>query len=125
LSKRFVAIVDRSGNKNNPQSMRPVWRFFGGEGGAAVLWLMPSPDPVQIPEHSYVGLFVPSAPVPLGGGLIYVPTDWVKPGGRRRRAVDECLCVDERHAAGVDAFDHRRRAKKAKSRTARLPKSTV
>ena len=42
LSKRFVAIVDRSGNKNNLQSMRPVWCFFGGEGGAAVLGLMPS-----------------------------------------------------------------------------------
>lgn len=86
LSKRFVAIVDRSGNKNNLQSMRPVWCFFGGEGGAAVLGLMPSPDPVQIGEHSYVGLLVPSAPVPFGGALIYVPTDWVKPadGGVER-----------------------------------------
>ena len=84
LSKRFVAIVDRSGNKNNLQSMRPVWCFFGGEGGAAVLGLMPSPDPVQIGEHSYVGLLVPSAP--FGGALIYVPTDWVKPadGGVER-----------------------------------------
>jgi hypothetical protein len=31
---------------------------------------MPSPDPVQIGEHSYVGLLVPSAPVPFGGALI-------------------------------------------------------
>jgi uncharacterized membrane protein len=86
LSKRFVAIVDRSGNKDNLQSMRPVWCFFGGEGGAAVLGLMPSPDPVQIGEHNYVGLLVPSAPVPFGGALIYVPTDWVKPadGGVER-----------------------------------------
>ena len=86
LSKRFVAIVDRSGNKNNLQSMRPAWCFFGGEGGAAVLGLMPSPDPVQIREHSYVGLLVPSTPVPFGGALIHVPTDWVKPadGGVER-----------------------------------------
>jgi len=28
----------------------------------AVLGLMPWPDPVQIREHSYVGLLVPSAP---------------------------------------------------------------
>ena len=73
LSKRFVAIVDRSGGKDNLQSMRPVWCFFGGEGGAAVLGLMPAPEPVQIGEHSYVGLLVPSAPVPFGGALIYVP----------------------------------------------------
>jgi uncharacterized membrane protein len=83
LSKRFVAIVDRTGNKNNLQSMRPVWCFFGGEGGAVVLGLMPWPDPVQIRD---VGLLVPSAPVPFGGALIYVPTDWVKPadGGVER-----------------------------------------
>jgi hypothetical protein len=45
--------------------MRPVWCFFGGEGGAAVLGLMPSPEPLQIGEHGYVGLLVPSAPVPF------------------------------------------------------------
>ena len=86
LSKRFVAIVDRGGNKDSLQSMRPVWCFFGGEGGAAVLGLMPSPDPVKIGEHDYVGLLVPSAPVPFGGALIYVPADWVKPadGGVER-----------------------------------------
>ena len=66
--------------------MRPVWCFFGGEGGAAVLGLMPSPEPVAIGEHSYLGLLVPSAPVPFGGALIYVPSDWVKPadGGVER-----------------------------------------
>ncbi|HEX2447441.1 MAG TPA: DUF502 domain-containing protein [Methyloceanibacter sp.] len=62
LSKRFVAIVDRGGDKDSLKSMRPVWCFFGGEGGAAVLGLMPSPEPVVIGEHAYLGLLVPSAP---------------------------------------------------------------
>ncbi|HKB21518.1 MAG TPA: DUF502 domain-containing protein [Methyloceanibacter sp.] len=124
LSKRFVAIVDRSGNKNNLQSMRPVWCFFGGEGGAAVLGLMPSPDPVQIGEHSYVGLLVPSAPVPFGGALIYVPTDWVKPadGGVERLMnvyVSMGVTPPESMPSITDA-----RAKKAKSSTAKTPKST-
>jgi uncharacterized membrane protein len=85
LSKRFVSMMDRSG-EGNLESMRPVWCFFGGEGSAAVLGLMPSPDPVMIGEHSYLGLLVPSAPVPFGGALIYVPSDWVKPadGGVER-----------------------------------------
>jgi uncharacterized membrane protein len=41
---------------------------------------------VTIGEHSYLGLLVPSAPVPFGGALIYVPSDWVKPaeGGVER-----------------------------------------
>ena len=86
LSKRFVAIVDRGGDKDSLKSMRPVWCFFGGEGGAAVLGLMPSPDPILIGAHRYVGLLVPSAPVPFGGALIYVPSGWVKPaeGGVER-----------------------------------------
>jgi uncharacterized membrane protein len=79
LSKRFVAIVDRGGGEDSLKSMQPVWCFFGGEGGAAVLGLMPSPEPVVIGEHSYLGLLVPSAPVPFGGALIYVPSEWVKP----------------------------------------------
>jgi len=124
VSKRFVAIVDRGGSKDNLQSMRPVWCFFGGEGGAAVLGLMPSPDAVQIGEHSYVGLLVPSAPVPFGGALIYVPTDWVKPadGGVERLMnvyVSMCVTPPESMPSITDA-----RAKKAKSSTAKTPMST-
>ena len=66
--------------------MSPVWCFFGGEGGAAVLGLMPSAEPVTIGEHRYLGVLVPSAPVPFGGALIYVPEEWVMPaeGGVER-----------------------------------------
>jgi len=86
LAKRFVAIVDRGSGEDNLKSMSPVWCFFGGEGSAAVLGLMPSPEPVMIGERSYLGLLVPSAPVPFGGALIYVPSEWVKPaeGGVER-----------------------------------------
>ena len=95
LSKRFVAIVDRGG-EDNLKSMRPVWCFFGGEGGAAVLGLMPSPEPVMVGEHKYVAVLVPSAPVPFGGALDQA-------GRRRRGTADERLCVHGRHAAGVEA----------------------
>ena len=86
LSKRFVAIVDRGGDEDSFKSMQPVWCFFGGEGSAAVLALMPSHEPVEIGEHSYVAVLVPSAPVPFGGALIYVPADWIRPaeGGVER-----------------------------------------
>ncbi len=85
LSKRFVAIVDR-GDQGDLKSMSPVWCFFGGEGNAAVLALLPSHAPVMVGEHSYVGVLVPSAPVPFGGALIYVPSEWIKPaeGGVER-----------------------------------------
>ena len=86
VSKRFVAIMDRSGEEDSLKSMSPVWCFFGGEGNAAVLALMPSHEPVVIGEHNYVPVLVPSAPVPFGGALIYVPAEWIKPaeGGVER-----------------------------------------
>ncbi len=63
LSKRFTSIVDTK-NGGDLKSMTPVWCFFGGEPGAAVLALLPSARPVAIGTHEYVGILVPSAPVP-------------------------------------------------------------
>jgi uncharacterized membrane protein len=78
LSKRFTSIVDTSGG-DNLKSMTAVWCFFGGEPGAAVLCLLPSAKPVLIGGQEYVGILVPSAPVPVGGALIYVPPGWIRP----------------------------------------------
>jgi uncharacterized membrane protein len=78
MAKRFTSIVDPKADQEL-KSMSPVWCFFGGEGSAAVLALLPSPQPVTIGGEPYVGVLVPSAPVPFGGALIYVPTKWVKP----------------------------------------------
>ena len=78
LAKKVVAIVDRK-DGDGLQSMRPVWCFFGGEGSAAVLALCPLPNPIMIGGEPYTAVLVPSAPVPVGGALIYVPTKWVKP----------------------------------------------
>ena len=58
--------------------MSAVWCFFGGEG-VAVLGLAPSHDPVEIEGRQYFAVLVPTAPVPIGGGLLYVPVEWVKP----------------------------------------------
>jgi uncharacterized membrane protein len=34
---------------------------------------------VELEGTVYQAILVPSAPVPVGGGLIYVPVDWIKP----------------------------------------------
>jgi uncharacterized membrane protein len=77
LAKRVVAIVDRK--EGDLESMRPVWCFFGGEGSAAVLALCPRPEPIMIAGEPYTAVLVPSAPVPVGGALVYVPSKWTKP----------------------------------------------
>lgn len=78
LTKRFVAVMDRK-ETDGLKSMRPVWCFFGGEGGAGVLGLLPMPKPIVIGSERYYVVLVPSAPVPVGGALVYVPAAWVKP----------------------------------------------
>lgn len=74
--------------------MSPVWLYFGGkpqpaegghtppaEGGkqgTAVLGFLSTPRPVMIGGVPYLGVLVPTAPVPVGGGLLYVPPEWVE-----------------------------------------------
>ncbi|MCG6967485.1 MAG: DUF502 domain-containing protein [Chromatiaceae bacterium] len=78
LAGRLVGMFEpREGS--NLKSMAPVWCSFGGEGGTTVLALLPSPEPVEIGGHRFLGVLVPSAPVPVGGGLLFVPVDWVRP----------------------------------------------
>src|SRR6267378_1351357 len=67
VTKRFVAIMDRK-DQDGLKSMSPVWCFFGGEGGAAVLGLLPMPKPIMIDDRQYHVVLVPSAPVPGSEG---------------------------------------------------------
>lgn len=67
------------------KSMSAVWCHFGGPPGEGeadrvmVLALLSTPDPVLIDGRPYLGVIVPTAPVPVGGGLLYLPQAWVRP----------------------------------------------
>ena len=89
LTKRFVSIVDTKGS-DSIKSMTPVWCFFGGEPSAAVLGLMPSSKPVVIGKEEYLGVLVPTAPIPIGGCLIYVPAQWIRPA---EGGIDQLMAV--------------------------------
>ena len=78
LAHRFVGMLDRK-EKTDLQTMSPVWCFFGGEGGTAVLALLPTPEQIVLDGHPCHVVMVPTAPVPFGGALFFVPTEWVKP----------------------------------------------
>lgn len=77
LADRFVGLLDQKDDADLG-AMSPVWCFFGGEG-AAVLALAPSAQPIAIDGRRYLGVLVPTAPVPFGGALLYVPAEWVRP----------------------------------------------
>jgi uncharacterized membrane protein len=77
LADRFVALLEKKEGADI-NAMSPVWCFFGGDG-VAVLALMPNPEPIDIDGRHYYAVLVPTAPIPIGGGLLYVPVEWVKP----------------------------------------------
>ena len=77
LADRFVGLLDQP-QEADIRAMSPVWCFFGGKG-AAVLALAPSAQPIEIDGEGYLAVLVPTAPVPFGGALIYVPAKWVRP----------------------------------------------
>lgn len=89
VSKRFVSVVD-SQDDAGIKNMTPVWCFFGGDQGAAVLALLPSASTINLGSGEYVGILVPSAPVPVGGALVYVPQEWIKPA---EGGIDQLISV--------------------------------
>lgn len=78
LVKKFVDLMAQR-DQEGLRSMSPVWLHFGGPGGAAVLGLLSTPEAVQVGGLAYLAVLVPTAPVPVGGGLLYVPQEWVTP----------------------------------------------
>ena len=54
-----------------------AWGWAGG--GEAWNFRLPNPVPVQLEGRAYLAVLVPTAPVPIGGGLLYVPAEWVRP----------------------------------------------
>jgi uncharacterized membrane protein len=89
ISSRFVSIVDTK-NGDSLKSMSPAWCYFGGKPGAAVLALLPSKTPIRLGGEDYLAVLIPSAPVPFGGALVYVPAAWIEPA---EGGIDELMSV--------------------------------
>lgn len=79
LAHRFVGMLDRKEQKTDLKTMSPVWCFFGGAGSSAVLGLMPTPETVLLEGRRCHIVLVPTAPIPFGGALFFVPVEWVRP----------------------------------------------
>lgn len=60
------------------KQMKAVFCVFGKEGGCGFLALLVSPERHAINGIDYLIVIVPTAPVPVGGGLLFVPADCVQ-----------------------------------------------
>jgi uncharacterized membrane protein len=84
LAQRMVGLLQQR-DADGARSMSPVWCHFGGPardgepGGVTVLGLLSSPQAVMVGGRPCLPVLVPTAPVPIGGGLLYVPAEWVTP----------------------------------------------
>jgi uncharacterized membrane protein len=77
FAERIVGLL-RQRSPEELGALSPIWCFFGGDG-AAVLGLTPRPEPLLIDGRDYIAVLLPTAPVPIGGALLYVPAAWVRP----------------------------------------------
>jgi uncharacterized membrane protein len=75
--EKFVQIFARR-DRSELQSMRPVWCHFGGPGGGSALGLLSSPIPILVGGRPCYAVIVPTAPVPIGGGLLFMPVEWIE-----------------------------------------------
>lgn len=80
LIRRFVEMLARP-DGDGVRSMSPVWLRFGEgpQAGVVVLGLLSVPEPVLIDGRPHLAVLIPTAPVPVGGGLLFVPASWVTP----------------------------------------------
>jgi len=75
--QRLVALFTQR-DPTAARAMQAVWlRFGGAEGGAVVLALQTAAEVLEVDGRRCVAVLVPTAPVPIGGGLLFVPEAWV------------------------------------------------
>jgi uncharacterized membrane protein len=88
LAQRFVDLMAKR-DPDGTRAMRAVWCHFGGREGphVAVLGLQSASTAVWVDGRRCLVVLVPTAPVPVGGGLLFVPEAWVTPADLSAEAV--------------------------------------
>jgi uncharacterized membrane protein len=77
-ARQLVGMMDRKEDADL-KGMSVVFCVFGKETGAAFLALLPTPERFRVGDVDYHAVIIPSAPVPVGGSLIFVPASSVRP----------------------------------------------
>lgn len=75
--RQMMGMMDKE--NSDLKGMSVIFCTFGGDSGAMFLALLPAPERFLIGEVEYHAVLIPSAPVPMGGSLIFVPAASVKP----------------------------------------------
>ena len=77
-SKQLVTLFEKK-DPEKLQGMKAVFCFFGEKTGAGILALLVSPEQFCINGRNFHIVIVPTVPVPVGGGLFFIPVEMVQP----------------------------------------------
>ncbi|MFP6667167.1 MAG: DUF502 domain-containing protein [Pirellulales bacterium] len=75
-SRQLIGMMDKKDDADL-KGMRAVYCFFGKEHPTVLLALLTSPEQFAIEGRDYFAVIIPTAPVPVGGGLMFVPVESV------------------------------------------------
>ena len=76
-SQQLVNMLDTGGD-DKLQGMSVVYCTFGEKGGVGVLALLPTNEKIPINGNDFYIVLVPQSPVPIGGGLLFMPVESVE-----------------------------------------------
>ena len=79
-TKQLVGMMDKQ-QSSEFEGMSVVYCLFGAASGAGVLALLVTPEVFQVGGRAFQIIMVPTAPVPFGGALLFVPKESVHPAG--------------------------------------------
>ncbi|EAQ77062.1 hypothetical protein DSM3645_25111 [Blastopirellula marina DSM 3645] len=77
-ARQLVGMLDKQ-DDGELRGMKAVFVMFGKENGAGILALMPTSDRYDINGVDYHGVYLPTSPLPMTGGIVFVPCDAVQP----------------------------------------------
>lgn len=78
IISRLITLFDKQ-EQADYKGMKSVLCYFGGHReGTAVLALLTSNAPVALNGAAYYSVIIPTAPVPFGGAILYVPVHWIE-----------------------------------------------
>ena len=76
-SQQLVDMLDTGGD-DKLQGMSVAYCTFAEGGGVGVLALLPTKEEININSRPHHIVLVPQSPVPIGGGLLFIPVEYVE-----------------------------------------------
>ncbi len=77
-ASQVFSMLERRGD-NELQGMSVVFCDFGQEHGAGFLCLLANSEVFYFDNRAYHIVYMPTSPIPMTGGILFVPADSIRP----------------------------------------------